>query len=185
MADETIGNQTASTDYDLLLAETRTGETRKAKRGVGTSFPSSPVSGDVFYRRDRNLEYFYDGTRWLTTQLFAIHCGTSFATSSTQFLTDTGYYRAHFPHGVTYNAYVEALQVSTYNTASTASNYATISIAGLTGSISTQNNTASAFVNQSLTMNQTITNGQVQVNVTETGAMNIIVLATVRYRLIG
>lgn len=36
----------------------------------GTSFPGSPATNDRFYRTDRRIEYFYDGTRWLTTQLF-------------------------------------------------------------------------------------------------------------------
>lgn len=36
----------------------------------GTSFPGSPATDDRFYRTDRRIEYFYDGTRWLSTQLF-------------------------------------------------------------------------------------------------------------------
>ena len=37
---------------------------------AGTVFPAGPSTEDRFYRTDRNLEYYYDGTRWLTTQLF-------------------------------------------------------------------------------------------------------------------
>jgi hypothetical protein len=36
----------------------------------GTSFPGSPATGDKFYRTDRNLLYYYDGTRWLTVTLY-------------------------------------------------------------------------------------------------------------------
>jgi hypothetical protein len=36
----------------------------------GTSFPGSPATGDRYYRTDLHLEYYYDGTRWLTTTLF-------------------------------------------------------------------------------------------------------------------
>lgn len=32
----------------------------------GTSFPSSPATNDLFYRTDRDVLYFYDGTRWLS-----------------------------------------------------------------------------------------------------------------------
>lgn len=32
----------------------------------GTSFPGSPSTNDKFYRTDRNLLYFYNGTLWLT-----------------------------------------------------------------------------------------------------------------------
>lgn len=35
---------------------------------AGTSFPGSPATGTRFTRTDRNIEYFYDGTRWLSTQ---------------------------------------------------------------------------------------------------------------------
>lgn len=37
---------------------------------AGTSFPGSPSSNDLFYRTDRDLLYFYDGTQWLTVNLF-------------------------------------------------------------------------------------------------------------------
>lgn len=38
--------------------------------GAGTAFPSSPAPGQRFFRSDRGLEYYWDGTRWLSTQLF-------------------------------------------------------------------------------------------------------------------
>lgn len=39
--------------------------------GAGTSFPSSPVTGERFWRTDLGFEYFWDGTRWLTTIEFS------------------------------------------------------------------------------------------------------------------
>lgn len=36
---------------------------------AGTSFPSA-VTGDRYWRTDLREEYFYDGTRWLTTTLY-------------------------------------------------------------------------------------------------------------------
>ena len=38
----------------------------------GTAFPTSPLTGERFTRSDRNIEYFYDGTRWLSTQLYLL-----------------------------------------------------------------------------------------------------------------
>lgn len=40
--------------------------------GAGTAFPTSPApaTNDRFFRTDRSIEYFYNGTRWLSTQLF-------------------------------------------------------------------------------------------------------------------
>lgn len=43
-----------------------------AAANEGTAFPVSPTTGDRFYRTDRNIEYFYDGTRWLSTQLHTL-----------------------------------------------------------------------------------------------------------------
>lgn len=34
----------------------------------GTSFPSSPVEGDLFYRSDLDCLFFYDGTTWLSVE---------------------------------------------------------------------------------------------------------------------
>jgi hypothetical protein len=36
----------------------------------GTSFPGSPANDDVFRRTDRDIDYFYDGTRWLSRNLY-------------------------------------------------------------------------------------------------------------------
>jgi hypothetical protein len=41
----------------------------------GTSFPGSPANNDIFYRTDRDILYFYDGTRWLTVNLFTDQVG--------------------------------------------------------------------------------------------------------------
>lgn len=37
---------------------------------AGTSFPASPATNDRYYRTDHSREYFYNGTRWLSVQLF-------------------------------------------------------------------------------------------------------------------
>jgi hypothetical protein len=48
-------------------------EAIEAKLGLsGTSFPVSPTSGDKFYRTDRKIEYYWDGTRGLSVQLFRV-----------------------------------------------------------------------------------------------------------------
>lgn len=40
--------------------------------GSGTAFPSGPTTNDRFTRTDRGLDFYYDGTRWLSTQIFTI-----------------------------------------------------------------------------------------------------------------
>lgn len=39
--------------------------------GSGTAFPGSPATGTRFYRSDLSMEFFYDGTRWLSTTLYS------------------------------------------------------------------------------------------------------------------
>ena len=36
----------------------------------GTAFPGSPATSDRFYRTDLGMEFLYNGTRWLSVQLF-------------------------------------------------------------------------------------------------------------------
>ncbi len=79
----------------------------------GTSFPGSPVTGSVFYRTDRHIEYFYDGTRWLSTELHHMplyfgHNATSFAATA----VDTTF--APNPHYGEYDIYVESATCGYY-----------------------------------------------------------------------
>lgn len=47
----------------------------------GTSFPGSPADNDIYYRTDLDLLFFYDGTRWLSVQLFRADMGHDTAQS--------------------------------------------------------------------------------------------------------
>ena len=42
---------------------------------TGTSFPGGPSTNDLFYRTDRALLYYYDGTRWLTLNEYSLTLG--------------------------------------------------------------------------------------------------------------
>lgn len=42
---------------------------------VGTSMPQSPSAGDICFRTDLGLQFYYDGTRWLSTDLFTVPLG--------------------------------------------------------------------------------------------------------------
>jgi hypothetical protein len=42
----------------------------------GTSFPGSKATGDRFYRSDLGMEFYWDGTRWVSVQLFAMEATT-------------------------------------------------------------------------------------------------------------
>ncbi len=55
-------------------------------RSARTSFPSSPVSGDICYRTDLKYEFYWDGTLWLSTQQFY----TALEPSARTFTASTG-----------------------------------------------------------------------------------------------
>lgn len=42
----------------------------------GTSFPGSPATGDRYWRTDLAEEFYYDGTRWLSTVISRLALGT-------------------------------------------------------------------------------------------------------------
>lgn len=55
--------------------------------GQGTSFPGSPTTNQRYFRTDLGFEYYWNGTRWLTIQLFdltlAIRSAAALSGSST------------------------------------------------------------------------------------------------------
>lgn len=85
----------------------------KRGRWVGTSFPGSPATGTVCYRTDRHIEYYYDGTRWLTTQLFVM----LLPSPSVAVITADTAYRIPIPYQGVYSLFLERLDVAMYRTA--------------------------------------------------------------------
>ena len=66
-------------------------------RNGGSTFPASPDTGDVFWRTDHRMHYFYDGTRWLCTCLHTLNLDDELTNLSA---TDTDVGRiAPFPSG--------------------------------------------------------------------------------------
>ena len=71
----------ASGDYVPIVDISEALDADKTKRitlavtggARGTSMPSSPATGDRFFRTDLGFECYYDGTRWLTTNVFTIN----------------------------------------------------------------------------------------------------------------
>lgn len=58
----------------VLTAESLEAIILEAAVPSGSAFPGSPSTHDRFYRTDLRggLEFFYDGTRWLSTEIFSI-----------------------------------------------------------------------------------------------------------------
>lgn len=85
----------------------------------GTAFPTAPATGDRFRRTDRNLEYSYDGTRWLSagTYVLPIAMQDSVNPSSAAGLTQ----RVANPGSLSYDIYVEQFVFNSLNTVATSS----------------------------------------------------------------
>lgn len=82
----------------------------------GTSFPGTPSTDDLFYRTDRRIEYFYDGTQWLSTQLISIQLGVQADTGATG---TGGIGRAAIPYFGVYSLWLDSMDVSALMTQAT------------------------------------------------------------------
>lgn len=119
----------------------------------GTSFPGSPASGDRYYRTDRNIDYVYDGTRWLSTQIFvqAVDAQPSFNP-----MTASAFCRAAHPWAGVYDIYVERFSVSSIlSTGTTSSNYFTFQL-GYGDGLAADTNIGSALSSQGTTQNANV-----------------------------
>jgi len=159
----------------------------------GTSFPISPASGDVFRRTDRSIEYYYDGTRWLSTQLFALPIADQSAfnpkTASGTLYTPNPFYGL-------YDVYVLTCTQLTYvGNASPSSNYFITqfhSVLGATATnigttISTQGFTINWHTNSTINPNVVVpsTEAGFDITYTEVGACSQTISAGIVFRLIG
>ncbi len=88
----------------------------------GSSFPGSPAKNDRFFRTDLGLEFYYDGTRWLTTQLFRVSGYGEFGLGS---VTPNPFMRLPIP---TLDMWMVSLECTTYVVTNTGSAYWTVSL---------------------------------------------------------
>lgn len=79
----------------------------------GSSFPGSPATNDPFFRTDRGLLYYYDGTRWVTMQLYTVTCYHSAAPNP---VTTTGVAMALLAVSGTYNLWLVSGTLAAYVT---------------------------------------------------------------------
>lgn len=161
--------------------------------GSGTSFPVSPSTGDLFWRTDRNIEYVYDGTRWLSTVVYSLPIN-NFDVTGVQPKTATTSAFAAAPWTGVYDLYVETGTVVTFNTATTSTNYFTFQFSkwdagtqtSIGSSISGQGNPINVFVAQSVTINAVMSGVEAfGCTCTETGADTCHIYPALTYRLVG
>jgi len=91
--------------------------------GGGTSFPASPTTNDRYFRTDLQLEFFYDGARWMTTQLFSAYTSLEAYASTfvlTIAVTTTSVHRLSIDDGMGTDIWLENFTVTPYIGAGTA-----------------------------------------------------------------
>jgi hypothetical protein len=160
---------------------------------AGTSFPGSPATDDLFHRTDRDLVYFYDGTRWLTVNEYDMGIGwaeTAAALSGTQTL-------ARWPVRQDYGMFLTRWNVTTFMTNGTpGTNNMTVVLARVNGANTAT--TIASFVNNADSASNWVSHDQVinavldssarilRTVATEAGTVTGFICAeTISYRLIG
>lgn len=154
----------------------------------GAAFPISPLENDFYHRTDRDLTYFYDGTRWLTSQLFYLEYN-NYAN-----LTVDAAYPALVPHLTTYD--VQLVSWDTYIYRDAAGEWDLelyrVSSAGVATLIDTVDGSADAsatFITRTRSLSTILSNSTtsvVRIFANEiSGTANFNFSASLNYRLIG
>jgi hypothetical protein len=158
---------------------------------VATSFPGSPSTNDQCFRTDRDLLYFYNGTRWLTVQLYKESLGSQdqlnpFATNATMARMSTWFND--------YDLWIETFYCFTYVvTTNSGVSYWTVDLKrGLAANVIATFNTSADAANlhkghkAAAGALLTTTEVEMEVVITKTGTPgSIYVAGAVTYRLVG
>lgn len=91
---------------------------------AGTSFPLDPTLSDRFFRTDRKLVYIYDGTNWVSEQLFTAALVPSGGTFGPFTAASTFFVAAGHPEQL----YIEQIFAEVFSNADPAANYMTIQL---------------------------------------------------------
>jgi hypothetical protein len=152
----------------------------------GTTFPVSPDTGTRYFRTDRGIEYFYDGTRWLSTQVLSMEMSiANVAVTTEAFLS--------IPYRGVYGVYLERFEavmfrlaagewdavLSWTNAANARTTITTLDGAGTTSSNWTHHSAAIGAVLDTNAFNVVATLTEVS------GTTNAYMASKLFYRLIG
>lgn len=90
----------------------------------GTVFPGAPSTDDQFYRTDRNILYFFNGTRWLTANQYVVQMNTYSAFPANKSSTTNALFGGMPGFVPTYDFWMEEMRFASYvATTNNSSNY--------------------------------------------------------------
>lgn len=186
------GTVTAVTSSNLFIAVAN-GTTTPALSIGGSSFPGSPGSGDLYFRSDLGLIFYYDGTRWLTVNEYNAPFGNTVAASAS--FGGNGPYQAM---NFTLDAYIEKLYATTdvlttndgtNNWTLTLNKVSTANALTPLGNFTTAADTHDTWASHVITVNAALVNGSfplLRLDGTKNGAPgNLYCMSTLTFRLIG
>lgn len=187
------GNLAPEIEFTVRDIERQLNALERKLAPTGTEFPDELRADDKFYRTDRNIEYFYDGTRWLSTQLFTLEITAQPALFP---VTATTTFRAPNPWAGVYELYVESGSLNALVSTVTSTTYFTCVIryepggnpaVALTSNLSTQNITVNAWSTISDDVGTVVptTADAFQMLCTETDICSAFLLGSIVYRLVG
>lgn len=158
----------------------------------GASFPGSPATNDLFFRTDRGIVYFYDGTRWLSVEIFTVNIAAQDKLLPTALANEMD---SANPFWNEYDVYVLRVKLTSFNSATTAANYFSVQFKAWDGAtqtnlgsaISTQNDTQNAYVGHDAVVNSVIsaTYDAFTIACAPTGSPACYLSAALKYRAIG
>jgi hypothetical protein len=163
--------------------------------GSKSAFPSDPVTNERLYRFDRKIPYFYDGTRWLSQQLFHLAMGPGDILPANS--TSSGVTAGRFsPPTQDYDAWLETLYLSSYivsaNTSVAFWSFALQKTDGVTtvaiGTLTTASDANATWISRKLAINALLgtANDIIELNATKTSTPgNWYAAANLAYRLVG
>ncbi len=84
----------------------------------GTAFPVTPATGDVYFRTDRGISYYWNGTNWLSVDTLTLD-----ASGGSHGATVAAAVDIYLPLDTTYDLYIDRCVVSFFSSSITASAY--------------------------------------------------------------
>ncbi len=163
--------------------------------GAASAFPSDGVTNERLYRHDRDIQYFFDGTRWLSQNLFHMSMSPGDIIPANQ--TATGVTGGRFaPPTQDYDCWLETLYVATYiasgNTSAAYWSFALMKTDGVSstavGTTTTQSDASATWISEKLAINALLgtANDIIELNASKTSTPgNWYMSASLSYRLVG